>query len=283
MIADTPDSPLENAIRTIHPYLREAGDTRVADLRLPNLLGIGTSRAGTSTLYGMLRATPDIYAAPIKELNYFGICDTVTGSGPMSLREYRLCFAAQANQNYIAEVTPIYLTSRTALRGIKEALGPVKLIVTLRNPFDRLVSHFKYHRHLHGYDDIEPYLMAALSQHETDTHADQWTAPRQGLLHSLYAPGLETITQLFSWDDVLILYYDDIVVDGYWANSLTEFLGTNVPPIIDMKFRNQSTGQTPQIPEPLLSRASHLFETDLDRVADLGMYVPLNWRDLHQR
>lgn len=277
MKEDIPGTALEEALKKVHPFLREAGASKLSELRLPNLIGVGSSRSGTSTLYGMLRNCPDVYAAPMKEVNYFGICDAFTGSGPMSLREYKLCFAAQSNQKYIAEVTPVYLSTLASLGAIRATLGDIKIVVNLRDPVDRLVSHFKYHQEFHGFHDIDAYLATALQQYRLGRFGSQWTAPCQGILHSLYAPGLEQILALFSEENVLILRYDDLVANGRWAPALSAFLSVDVKEDVEPRYRNQSTRDRIR---PAGSHADQLFELiekDLGKLSALGVAFPKSW------
>lgn len=275
---DVPGTELEEALKKVHPFLREAGDAKLSEIRLPNLIGVGSSRSGTSTLYGMLRSNPDIYAAPMKEVNYFGICDTVTKSGPMSLREYRLCFAAQAEERYVSEVTPVYLSSPEALAAIRETLGDIKIIVNIRNPFDRIVSHFKYHRQFHGFERFDDYLDAALQQYENKVSPRQWTAPCQGILHSLYAPGLERLFALFSPANILVLQYDDLVAGGRWSVALSEFLGVEMTEEVDAVYRNQSSGEPVHSKTDRMEQLQHMVSEDQHRLSALGIEVPESWQ-----
>ena len=60
----------EQAAELLHAALKQR---MVGALRLPNLVGVGTARAATTFLHGVLRKQPAIYATPVKETNYFGI------------------------------------------------------------------------------------------------------------------------------------------------------------------------------------------------------------------
>lgn len=64
-------------------------------MRRPDFLGIGMERAGTSWLYRMLAAHPEIWVPPLKELHYF---DLVSPEMQVRHRRYRRHLLARLRQ-----------------------------------------------------------------------------------------------------------------------------------------------------------------------------------------
>ncbi len=138
---------------------------------LPNFLGIGAHRCGTSSLHNYLGQHPDIFLAR-KEPRYFAFKDvfadsvtestllppegcTTANSLPFEPRRfsslaprsvttmdaYQQLFKYVANEKAIGEISPIYLYHPYAHWHIRKTLPDARLIVSLRNPVDRAYSH----------------------------------------------------------------------------------------------------------------------------------------------
>lgn len=102
---------------------------------LPNLLIIGAPRCGSTWLHGLIGSHPDAFMSRRKELEFFHRAD---GRG---LDRYARHFAGGAGRKVVGEATPSYLYDATARRRIAAALPDVRLVLILRDPVARLVSH----------------------------------------------------------------------------------------------------------------------------------------------
>jgi hypothetical protein len=104
-------------------------------LTLPNFLGIGAQKAGTSWLHRNLRCHPALFLPQQKELHYWD-----TGFH-RSLRFYAGKFAA-AGDRVKGEITPAYSTiPAERVRVIHRLMPDLRLIFLMRNPVDRAWSH----------------------------------------------------------------------------------------------------------------------------------------------
>jgi hypothetical protein len=102
---------------------------------LPNFLGIGAQKAGTSWLYENLKLHPEIYLSDRKELHYF---DKELNN---SLFTYSRNFK-NGKDKVKGEITPAYsILQVEKIRLIKKIMPRVKLILLLRNPIERAWSH----------------------------------------------------------------------------------------------------------------------------------------------
>ncbi|MHA1337414.1 MAG: sulfotransferase domain-containing protein [Promethearchaeota archaeon] len=107
---------------------------------LPNFLGVGAQKAGTTTLYDLLKQHPNIYLPRRKEIHFFDKESNYKKGISWYENEF---FSEVKGQKAIGEITPIYMYLDCVPKRIYESLGKeVKLIFILRNPIDRAYSHY---------------------------------------------------------------------------------------------------------------------------------------------
>jgi hypothetical protein len=107
-----------------------------AGLRLPDFLGIGAQKAGTTWLHQNLARHPDVYFPPgRKEIRFFDARFT------LSVREYAALFAP-AGARRTGDITPNYGALRSGrIRFIQRLMPHARLLLILRNPIERAWSH----------------------------------------------------------------------------------------------------------------------------------------------
>jgi len=115
---------------------------------LPEFLGLGTQKGGTTTLQRLLEQHPQVYLPLSKELQYF------TLHYSQGEAWYRQQFKAAAPEQSSGEITPYYLFHPMAPQRIKALLPAVKLIVLLRDPVERTLSQLAHSRRL-GLEPLE--------------------------------------------------------------------------------------------------------------------------------
>jgi hypothetical protein len=105
-----------------------------ARLPLPDFLGIGAQKAGTSWLWENLRRHPEVFVPERKELHYFD------NKFERSLHDYARRFAAAGNR-IKGEITPAYgILPLERIRFIRAIMPKVRLIFMMRNPIERAWS-----------------------------------------------------------------------------------------------------------------------------------------------
>jgi hypothetical protein len=116
-------------------------------MQLPDYLIIGECKCGTTSLYSYLVQHPDIldtYGNPhfpylgTKELRFF---DRSWAEG---LEWYKELFPTTEAHQITGEASPQYFFRASALDRIRRVLPDAKLILLLRNPVDRLYSHYHH-------------------------------------------------------------------------------------------------------------------------------------------
>lgn len=107
---------------------------------LPNFLVVGAQKAGTTTLFNILNQHHQVFIPVAKELHFFDTPEKFAKGSAY----YSSLFAGTGDAKAIGEITPSYLFYPEIPERIFNTLGhEVKIIMLLRNPADRAISHFK--------------------------------------------------------------------------------------------------------------------------------------------
>ncbi len=142
------------------------------DYSFPNFLVVGAAKSGTTSLYNYLKQHPEVYMSPIKETNYFSTDIDLSEfsktykrierqkkididkyvKGPMdreiwgayikNRNHYVKLFKHVRDETAIGEVSNSYLYSKVAPYNIKSEIPDVRIIMILRNPIERIFSHY---------------------------------------------------------------------------------------------------------------------------------------------
>lgn len=83
---------------------------------LPEFIGIGAQRAGTTWLHECLRTHPQVFVPLHKETQFFNL------HFERGLDEYRMSFCGAKPEAVVGEITPNYHHDEKALQRIREAL-----------------------------------------------------------------------------------------------------------------------------------------------------------------
>jgi hypothetical protein len=122
---------------------------RSRDARLPNFIVIGAMKAGTTSLFHYLQAHPQVFMSPLKEVDFF----VEELNWKRGLDWYRKQFHGAGPESLaIGEASTAY-TKYPEFRGVPERIAThlpeARLIYIVRNPIDRIRSHYQ-HRVLIG-------------------------------------------------------------------------------------------------------------------------------------
>jgi len=178
-------------------------------MTLPNFLGIGAQRAGTTWLHAQMRSHPEVYLPRRrKELHFF---DRYYERG---LEWYETCFP-RADQSpgvrWMGEITPMYLYDPRVPRRIKEHLPDCRFLAILRNPADRAYSQYAHHVQNKG---------------EERNFRDFLAAEEDVFGRGLYYLQLRRYMDLFPGENFLVLIFEEVMKDPAGAlGELANFLG----------------------------------------------------------
>ncbi len=109
--------------------------------RLPNFLVLGTPRSATTWLHQTLSTHPDIFIAPMKEPEFFSMWRRFM----LGENWYRHLFLDYGGERRAGEISVNNFFSLEAPQRIRTTIADsdLKLIVMLREPIDRALSHYK--------------------------------------------------------------------------------------------------------------------------------------------
>ena len=105
-----------------------------------DFLIIGAQKSGTTTLFKLLSEHPYIYMPPQKELPFFTDDHAYASGFNMFLENH---YKAVPITSQWGKATPHYLSDDRAASRIATLMPEVKLIVILRDPADRALSHYR--------------------------------------------------------------------------------------------------------------------------------------------
>jgi len=185
---------------------------------LPDYIGIGTQKGGTSSLFYQLGQHPCVGRSLIKEVDFFD------NNWHKGLGWYRAFFPTVftrwfhtkvRGQPYVTgEVSPYYMMHPHAARRAASVLPDLKVIAILRNPIDRAFSHWNRY-HLSGMEslsfedaiDQEPQRLAGeLEKMEADEHYFSYNYWHFGYLErGIYIKQLPRWFEAFPKEQILVL------------------------------------------------------------------------------
>ena len=203
--------------------------------RLPDFLIFGAQRSGTTNLYDLLVRHPSVNAASHKEVHFF---DLHYGRGE---RWYRGNFPSQQRDSsggalVCGEATPTYIAYGSAPARVRELIPDVKLVVLLREPVARAVSHYHHFRRLgnehRSFEDAIAWEYGYLSSGNRPLLLD---SPERGsdplyLSLSAYAPQLQRWLSTFPREQIFIAAAEELFENrDVILASLGRFLGLRSP------------------------------------------------------
>jgi len=210
----------EGASRTDRSWLSSSRSTR-----LPNFLVIGAMKSGTTSLFHYLQAHPQVFMSPLKEVDFFA----ASGNWGRGLDWYRRQFdGAGRDVVAIGEASTSY-SKYPEYEGvperIAETLPGVRLIYVVRDPIERIRSHYQ-HRSLVG-AEREPLEVAVLGD------------PRY-VDCSRYAFQIERYMKVFPRESLLVVSSEDLRFRrAQTIRRIYGFLGVDeghVPETLDREF-----------------------------------------------
>lgn len=188
--------------------------------RKPNFLIIGVPKAGTSSLYMYLKKHPEVFLTSQKELHFFSakkLSQNLNGPGDKEAfsrviknwESYIKLFKNVKNEKIIGDISPSYLYfSKSTIPLIKEKLGVnTKIIITLRDPIERLHSQFLHKTRLMLETKPIELALAYEEKRKKNAYGDFW----QYKAHSLYFENCKNFIDSFGKDNVKIIIFENIL------------------------------------------------------------------------
>lgn len=197
-----------------------------------NLFIVGAAKSSTTSLYHLLNHSKYVNMCSVKEPNYF--CDdydvskmsnykrkmydhiskNLTSNLSQDILHEALikdldlyCKLFDFNNNkikYFGESSTNYFVSSNAAKNIFEYNPSSKIIIILRNPFERIVSHFNMKIQI---GELRESSLCNLLRKEIDNMKDSAFNQYESLLsHSLYHKNIMKFLKFFPKNQVLVLF-----------------------------------------------------------------------------
>jgi hypothetical protein len=167
-------------------------------MKLPNFIGIGAPKSGTTWLARCLGEHPDIFMAPVKETEFWKFCDAEN-----RLEEYTAYFKGAQNQRAIGEFSVRYLSFPGVPERLKRVLPDARLLASLRNPIDQVYSNYwhlqRQNFNLRDRSEAPRSIEEALEKHRDFLHAP-----------ARYAEHLTRWLAQFPREQLKIVLFDEI-------------------------------------------------------------------------
>jgi hypothetical protein len=186
--------------------------------RKPNLFVIGSMKSGTSSLCMHLSEHPAVFMSPVKEPEHFSRVENFCHRSD----RYSRLFQGATKETYRVEGSTEY-TKRPHYDGVAErihAFNPdARFVYVMRNPFDRMVSHYR-HQTWKGL--------------EKESLPEAIKRPSPYLPTSYYAYQLRPYLQLFGRDSIFLDTFESFTASPVrFCGRLFDWLGIDasfVPP-----------------------------------------------------
>lgn len=160
----------------------------------PDFIGIGAEKAATTWLWANLNVHPAIEMSQPKELNYFNI------QFDKSNDWYRQHFRQSADCLQ-GEISPWYMDDEHCVQRMAAACPDAKLLVMLRDPFERAFSHLLHdaQNEFGGIADLTAKQLQSLTAKSNDY-----------VRRSSYTKCLTPFLQHFERQQIHVQFYDDV-------------------------------------------------------------------------
>lgn len=237
-----------------------------------DFIGIGAVKCGSSWINNLLLQHPQIDIPKRKELTYFNRLDVSEIQNPHfthGIDFYHNFWDFEIPNRVRGEFSPQYLTDTDAPQRIKDTFPEVKLIVILRNPVSRALSHVEYDQHFNHIISKNLSAMQAFEKHPYLRTAGN------------YAENLERWISIFGRDKILVMLLEEAIANPtQTAENLFQFLGVNCPDDLDFsavnerkEIKSNTVAKLLKIPGKIDKKLNHIGPWK--KVKQSGLYASL--------
>ena len=198
---------------------------------LPDFLIVGAQKAGTTSLFNWLVESGFVQTPLFKEIGYFDS----RWHWPIKYRGY---FKTKQQDQLVGEATPSYLAFPEVPERVFDILGAnCKIVIVLRDPVDRAVSHY-YHECRLGFEKREMYrAMSEADNLINEAFEENTSASRRRYIlkhysyiyRSEYSERLRPWFEKFDRTNISIIKSEDMFrKPRETVGSVADFLGMKV-------------------------------------------------------
>lgn len=180
----------------------------------PNLFIVGAPKSGTTLLYHFLNNHPEAFMSEPKETNFFSYVPIkkqklyYDAEKIQTLEQYEQLFSEAKGRKVIGEGSVSYLFYPNVAPDLFQYNPEANIIVLLRNPVERALSHFLMDSRLGFIQDSAEDIFYKNSKHK---NAHLWF--QQVFELGLYSTQLKRYFEYFPEKQIHIFFYDEIKKD----------------------------------------------------------------------
>ncbi|MFO8041105.1 MAG: sulfotransferase [Sodalinema sp.] len=248
----------------------------------PKFIIIGAAKSGTSALYSYLASHPNVLPAVVKEINFW------SHRFQYGLPWYQSHFPAISQeiakqQGLITgEASPSYFAHPEAPQRIKQAYPDIRLIVSLRNPVDRTISHY-YDRVRRGQEmrPLDVAIYESLAGNPSQSTSVEFVPDY--LRESCYGANLTAWYSHFEPEQIYVLKSEELLNQpAATSQSVFEYLGLPRHELREYRKYNVGNYQSSMSridddsDAKLKTALQDYFKEDMEQLTDITGKV-LNW------
>ena len=244
----------------------------------PNFFIVGTPKSGTTSLFHYLQEHPEVFLPELKEPHFFS-CPEVKNTYYKtkivdSKEEYLDLYQERESYKAVGDLSSSYLFNKETPKRIHQFNPYAKIIIVLRNPVERALSHYLMDVNL-GYINVslskvinnkdtfkqhyQEYIELGFYEQQIRAYIKQFpdSQIKVVLSDTLYANTAETLKDIYSFINVSTTFITDFETVH---NSYT------VPRFKALKSLVQSDGLKKMIPSGLKSGLKSLiYKTNAEK------------------
>lgn len=249
----------------------------------PDFIIIGAQKAGTTSLYRYLTLHPRVVEAHVKEVHYF---DLNLARGPrwyLSNFPYRSTLGHGPDRRLTGEASPYYLFHPRCAARIRDALPEAALIVLLRDPAARALSHYNHNlrnkRETRSFaqalEEEDALLDGELRRMQADPAYESYALQHYSYkARGRYAEQLERYFDAFGRERVLVLRSEDLFADPQHVFELT-LAHLGLEPMKLAEFEQRNRGRYRRDEDATLAGLREYFAPHNERLAQMLGQGPL--------
>lgn len=204
-----------------------------------NLFIIGAAKSGTTSLYNYLQQHPNVFFPRVKEPHFYADVESNDPSAyikpePGKLYHekiindkevYEALYNEATSEKILADASPSYLWDDKAANRIYEDYPSAKIVILLRNPTERVFSHYLMDIRS-GSQTLDDFILAI--ERDQKAISKGWGKSHLYLELGFYSRQIERYLDLFGAQNVKIILYDDFISETKKTlKDICKYLGIN--------------------------------------------------------
>lgn len=239
----------------------------------PGFIGVGAPKSGTSWWYSLLLQHPRVAQNRLacKELAYFYHFG-FNGPSQEQAETYRRAFDCPRGK-ISGEWSPSYLFFPCALEFLADTVPGARILILLRNPIDRLLSHVNQFQQTH---------VRRFEAEDIQRIVEKYWGLPDAAAQSLYSPGVSRALSRFGRSNVLILQYERCRqnVESELARTCRFLELEAFEPVVPTAPVNESIYSAPPLTSAERANLSRCFRDDVHRLCEQTDDIdPALWPD----